>query len=79
MFKFNSVYFIISFFIGIFIVYVATPYPEVIFTFPTPDNVDSIVYNSNGGTCFKYKAKEVQCDANSKKTPIYKNKKSFNL
>lgn len=77
MFKINSIYFILSFCIGIFLVYVITPFPEVIYTFPTPDNVDDTIYNNKNGSCYKYKAKEVQCDANTKNTPIYKNKKYF--
>ena len=76
MFKFNHLYFIVSFCIGIFIVYGITPYPDVIYTFPTPDNLEPI-YNNKNGSCFKYKATEVQCYSNTKKTPIYKNKKYF--
>ena len=75
MFKFNSLCFFISFSIGLFLVYVITPYPEVIFTFPTPENQDTI-YNNND-SCYKYKATEVDCNENTKKTPIYKNKKLF--
>lgn len=74
MIKFNSIYFIISFCVGLFFVYILTPYPEIIYTFPTPDNQDTI-YNNKNGTCYKYKASEVECDKNSKNTPIYKNKK----
>lgn len=78
MFKLNNFYFIISFCIGIFIVYVITPFPEIVYTFPTPDNVNDTIYNSNkNGSCYKFKATEVACDKNTKKTPIYKNKKIY--
>ena len=77
MFKFNSMYFLISFCIGIFLVYVITPFPDIIFTFPTPDNVDDTIYNNSNGTCYKYKATQVECDMNTINTPLYKNKKLF--
>tara|TARA_B100001094_G_C18033323_1_gene721261 strand:+ start:507 stop:722 length:216 start_codon:yes stop_codon:yes gene_type:complete len=70
-------YFFISFCIGIFLVYVITPFPDIVFTFPTPDNVDDTIYNNSNGSCYKYKATQVQCDSNTIKTPIYKNKKLF--
>ena len=76
MFKFNSLYFFISFCIGLFLVYIITPYPEVIYTFPTPDNLD-IIYNNYNKSCYKYNATEVECNENTIKTPIYKNKKLF--
>ena len=73
--KFNSLYFCVSFCIFIFIVYIITPYPEVIYMFPTPDNSD-IIYNNTNGSCYKYNPIEVKCDSNSKKTPLLKNKKN---
>ena len=55
-----------------------TPFPEIVYTFPTPDNVNDTIYNSNkNGSCYKFKATEVACDKNTKKTPIYKNKKIY--
>ena len=73
--KFNSIFFFISFSISIFIVYVITPYPDIITIFPTPDNSD-VIYNNTNGTCYKYNTIEVECDENTKNTPILQNKKS---
>ena len=64
MIKFNFVYFIVSFFIGIFCVYLTTPKPQVIIKHPTIENSDSTVYIDESNLCYKYIPKEVDCEEN---------------
>lgn len=69
----NPKYFLISFSLGIFFVYLFTPQPRIIIKFPTPDNAGKILYKDNNDVCYKYKATEVQCPINKKliyKLPI---------
>ena len=40
----NPLSFFIAFCIGIFVVYISTPEPKVIYKYPTPDNVDKNIY-----------------------------------
>jgi hypothetical protein len=60
--KFISVpVFIISLAIGLFLAYITTPDPGIIYVYPNPDNIDKIQFKDEGGTCFGFKAKEVNC------------------
>lgn len=60
------IYFFLSFFFGILMVYLSTPKPKVIIKFPTPQNAGKIIYKDNSGVCYKYIAKEVKCPMNTK-------------
>jgi hypothetical protein len=59
--KINLFYFIISFCIGIILVNIIKPKPEIIMKFPTKYNIDSTVYEDKSGNCFKYTAEEKEC------------------
>lgn len=54
--------FFISFFVGIFLVYILAPTPDVIFRYPTPENAGKIIYQDHANTCYTYNVKEVNCD-----------------
>jgi hypothetical protein len=59
--------FIISFAIGIFAVYLnSNAEKRKIMVFPTPDNIDEILYKDQAGTCFKFKQTQVNCPINQK-------------
>ena len=62
-------HFIISFFVGMFFVYITMPIPDVIFKYPTPINSGKIIYKDNSDTCYVYDAEEVSCQ-NSIETPL---------
>ncbi len=65
--KFISVpVFIISLAIGLFLAYITTPDPGIIYVHPNPDNIDKIQFKDEGGTCFGFKAKEVNCPDDDK-------------
>ena len=53
--------FIISLAFGLFITYTIAPKPDIIYVYPTPDNIDKIQYRDKSGTCFGFKYKEVNC------------------
>jgi hypothetical protein len=69
-FRFNFLAFILAFMVGIFYVYVDTPKPKMIIKYPTPYNVDKMVYRGLNEECFKYKAKEVKCTDKAIDQPI---------
>ncbi len=59
--KINFFYFIAAFCIGIILVNIIKPKPEIIMKFPTKYNIDSTVYEDKSGNCFKYTAEEKEC------------------
>lgn len=70
----NPIYFIISFAIGLFLVYVFNPPPNVVVKFPSPYNAGKIVYRDKNDTCYVYKASSVSCPLDKsivKPQPIY--------
>lgn len=57
--------FIISLAIGIFLVYITNPPQDVIYVYPTPENVQKVQYKDKLNSCFQYDMKEVQCPSNT--------------
>ena len=51
--------FFIAFCIGIFLVYISTPDPIIIFKYPTPNSKN--VYKDDSEMCYKYIHEEVDC------------------
>lgn len=64
-------YFLVSFCIGIFVVYLSTPKPKIIIKYPTPQNAGKIIYKDNSGVCYKYLVKEVKCPRNTKEIKMF--------
>ena len=64
-------YFLISFCIGMFFVYLSTPKPKVIIKYPTPQNAGKVIYKDNSGVCYKYMAEEVKCPSNTKEIKMF--------
>jgi len=59
--------FIISFAIGLFFVYVLGPKMKKILIYPSPENVDSILFKDNADNCFYFKQIEVKCPSDESK------------
>lgn len=57
----NFTYFLLSFAIGLFVVYVLGEDIKVVKVYPNPNNVESILYKDKADECFKMKASEVDC------------------
>lgn len=65
MFKhFRVIPFIVGLVMGIIGVFFVNPPKNVVHKYPTPDNAGKLVYKDKNGVCYKYIAKEVDCDKN---------------
>ena len=53
--------FVISFCIGILIVYLKPIPKRVVYKHPTPQNAGKVIYRDESDGCFIYNAKEVKC------------------
>lgn len=58
--------FLISLVIGLFIVYVFNPTPNVIYVYPTPENIDKLQYKDYANNCYEFISKEVKCPNDKK-------------
>lgn len=67
---FDVFWFIIAFGIGMFLAYVSTPSPEIIYKYPTYENSDSTVYIDSASNCYKYKSNKTKCPEDEKKISI---------
>jgi hypothetical protein len=70
---FNKIHypvFIISFAIGILLVYLNKPSPKIIIKYPTPETTDNLIYQDEADNCYQYESEKVPCDGNEKKFPI---------
>lgn len=63
---FDPLYFFIALAVGMLIVYVTTPVPEVVYKYPTPANAGRVVYQDTSENCYNYRAKEVDCPKDEK-------------
>lgn len=52
---------------GIVGIYYVRPSISSILRYPVPQDIDKLVYRDKSGICYKYSAKEVNCDANENK------------
>ena len=57
--------FIISFAIGLFFIYVLGPEMKTIYVYPTPENVDKVLFKDKADNCFLFKEEEVECPTDS--------------
>ena len=64
----NLYAFIISFAVGLLVVYIVTPIPRIVYKYPSPYNTDKVVYKTNNQICYRYKVKKVDCPKDSSKT-----------
>ncbi len=56
--------FLVGFAVGIVGILMIKPKPRVILKYPHPTSVEEVTYKDPNGVCYKYKSKEVSCDAN---------------
>lgn len=69
-------YFLIAFCIGIFLVYISEPLPEVIIKYPTPHNAGKVIYKDMADVCYVYDKREETCSKNSIDTPLQNTNKN---
>jgi len=53
--------FLISFAVGIFFIYILGPEMKTIMIYPTPENVDKILFKDKAENCFYFEESEVDC------------------
>jgi hypothetical protein len=53
--------FFISLAIGLFFIYIWGPEMKVIYIYPSPENVEKILFKDNADNCFYLKPMEVKC------------------
>jgi hypothetical protein len=64
--KYVNIYvFVISFAVGMFVVYTTMNSERKIYVYPTPENVDLIQYRDKTNACFQFKQSEVNCPTNA--------------
>ena len=59
--------FITSFAIGLFFVYVLGPKMKKILIYPSPENVDKVLFKDNADNCFYFKPVEISCPSDESK------------
>jgi hypothetical protein len=62
MLNIKPLYFFASFALGILLVYMMTPPPEIVVKWPSPYNAGKVTYKDKSNTCYKYKAENVPCE-----------------
>jgi hypothetical protein len=65
--------FLVSFAIGLFFIYVLGPKMKKILIYPSPENVDKVLFKDNADNCFYFKQVQVDCPSDESKitnTPI---------
>ena len=65
--KINWNLFIISLYVGLFFCYILTPEPRIVIKYPTPDNINDVIYIDNSDNCYKYNAHIVNCPSDLSK------------
>ena len=61
---FSLPYFIISLAIGLLFVYLDKPSNNIIYVYPTPENINQFEYKDTANNCFAFKAEKVKCPNN---------------
>ena len=56
--------FLISFALGLFFVYIFGTDRKIIYVYPTPDNIEKVLFRDATDQCFKYAAEKVPCPEN---------------
>ena len=59
--------FLISFAVGIFFVYILGPENKIIYVYPTPENVDEILFKDKADNCFYFQQQEIECPTDKSK------------
>ena len=53
-----------------FLAYISTPIPDIIYKYPTPENSNTTIYSDNANNCYKYQSNKTDCPKDDKKISI---------
>lgn len=53
--------FLISFAVGLFFVYVLGPEIKTVYVYPSPENVDKVLFKDKANNCFYFEEETVEC------------------
>jgi len=59
--------FLVSFAVGMFFIYILGPETKRIFIYPSPENVNRILFKDVAENCFSFKPVEVECPTDESK------------
>jgi len=62
--------FLISFAIGLFFVYILGPEMKTIYVYPTPENVNKILFKDKADNCFRLVEQIVECPKDKSKISV---------
>ena len=58
----NIKIFIISLSVGLFIAYIMGEQAKTVYVYPTPDNINKVLYKDDANNCYAYNPVEVDCN-----------------
>jgi len=60
----NLKYLLLSFIVGLIAVYLVSEENRIVYIYPTPENVDLMLYRDKANQCFAFEHTEVTCPNN---------------
>ena len=63
--------FLLGLIIGIIAIICIKPQMNIIYKYPNSENAGKVTYKDKNGVCYKYSAKEVDCDKNEARLKDY--------